>query len=283
MSQFNTYRLQVNFGTDLRLKQSRTILGLVLLHLLTARSLVVKALLLLVALSLSPLWSGAATWRVASLEWPPFAGSQLPEGGAGIAVLRAALKAEGIELQVEYFPWSRAILMSKRSVYAGLYPTWSEDVPPGFIPSVPIFKSPVGLVESIRGPVVWSRLEDLRGKTIGTVQDYGNTPEFMALIGTGAIKTEVVDKDVTNIRKVAAGRIDAAFIDLNNLDYLLKHEVKDIAHKVQANKKQIEDKLLFLAINNKFESPRASEIIRNGMSKIDSTKIIKDYLTKYSL
>ena len=242
-----------------------------------------KTLLLLVVLSLSPLWSGAATWRIASLEWPPFAGSQLPEGGAGIAVLRAALKAEGIELQVEYFPWTRAILMSKRSVYAGLYPTWAEDVPPGFIPSVPIFKSPVGLVEPIREPVVWSRLEDLRGKTIGTVQDYGNTPEFMGLIRSGAIKTQVVHKDVANLRKVAAGRIDAAFIDLNNLDYLLKHEAKDIAHKVQANKKKIDDKLLLLAINDKFESPKASEIIRNGMSKINSNKIIKEYLAKYSL
>lgn len=192
MSHFNTYRVQVNCGNDLLLPQSTTILTCRLLHLPITRSLVVKTLLLLVVLSLSPLWSGAATWRIASLEWPPFAGSQLPEGGAGIAVLRAALKAEGIELQVEYFPWTRAILMSKRSVYAGLYPTWAEDVPPGFIPSVPIFKSPVGLVEPIREPVVWSRLEDLRGKTIGTVQDYGNTPEFMALIRSGEIKTQVV-------------------------------------------------------------------------------------------
>ena len=163
-------------------------------------------------------------WKVTSLDWQPFSGASLPEGGAGIAVLREALKAEGIELIVEYYPWTRAIETGKDPNYAGVYPCWPEDVVAGFTKSPVFFRSPVGFVEPKGKPLKWTKLEDLQGKVIGTVQDYGNTPEFMALIKSGVIKTEIVTDDLTNIKKVAGERLDGAFIDLFNLDYFLKND-----------------------------------------------------------
>jgi polar amino acid transport system substrate-binding protein len=241
-----------------------------------------KKCLLWGLLLLSPLAGMAQTWKITSLDWPPFSGENLPEGGAGIAVLRAALKAEGIDLQVEFYPWTRAIVTSKRDAsYAGFFPAWPEDVPAEYTPSVALFESPVGLVEPVAKPIRWNKLEDLSGKSIGTVQDYGNTPEFMALISSGAISTQIAMNDLTNVRKVAAGRMDAAFIDLNNLGYFLQHDAKDIAHKVQANKKIIENKQLLLAINNKFSERRAPAILKSGVAKINPDKIIKDYMDKY--
>lgn len=235
--------------------------------------------LLLWVLLVSPLAGIAQTWKITSLDWPPFSGKNLPEGGAGIAVLRAALKAEGIDLQVEFYPWTRAIVTSKKDAsYAGFYPSWPEDVPADYTPSVVLFESPVGLVEPVDKPLRWNKLEDLAGKSIGTVQDYGNTPEFMALVNSGAIRTQIAINDLTNVRKVAAGRMDAAFIDLNNLDYFLRHEAKNIAHKVQANKKAIGNKQLVLAINNKFNDQRAAAILKSGVAKINPDKIIKDYM-----
>ena len=87
------------------------------------------------------------TWKVTSLDWQPFSGANLPEGGAGVAVLRAALKAEGIDLVVEFYPWTRAIETAKDPAYAGVYPSWPEDVGDGFTRSTVLFKSPVGFVE----------------------------------------------------------------------------------------------------------------------------------------
>jgi polar amino acid transport system substrate-binding protein len=222
----------------------------------------------------------AEKWKITSLDWQPFAGKTLPDGGAGIAVLRAALKAEGIELVVEFYPWSRAIETAKGPDYAGVYPSWPEDVGEGFSKSPMLFKSAVGFVEPKAKPLVWSKLADLKGKTIGTVQDYGNTTEFMALIKDGTIKTQVVVDDMTNIKKVAGGRIDGAFIDLANLDYFLKNDAKDVAASVQANAKVLDTKDLVLGINNKFANKNAAEIIKRGVAKIDADKIIKDYMAK---
>jgi polar amino acid transport system substrate-binding protein len=91
-----------------------------------------KALLIATAVLFSQVASAAETWKITSLDWQPFSGKALPEGGASIAVLRAALKAEGIELQVEFYPWTRAIETAKQPGYAGVYPSWPEDVAPGF-------------------------------------------------------------------------------------------------------------------------------------------------------
>ncbi len=217
-------------------------------------------------------------WLVTSLEWPPFSGQNLPEQGVGIAVLRAALATQGIKLKVEFYPWSRALKTAKNPRYAGVYPAWPEDVGIGFTSSPVLFKSPVGFVEHKSTPLLWARLEDLAGKKIGIVQDYGNTSEFMQLINNKTIQSEVVIDDLTNVRKVAAGRIDAAFIDLNNLAYYLKFDAKDVAFKVQANAKMIGTKDLVLAINRDFAHRDASITLARGLAKIDSDRMIKDYM-----
>ncbi|OYT91140.1 MAG: ABC transporter substrate-binding protein [Burkholderiales bacterium PBB3] len=217
-------------------------------------------------------------WLVTSLEWPPFSGQNLPDGGAGIAVMRAALATQGVKLVVEFYPWTRALMTAKNPRYAGVYPTWPEDVGVGFSSSAVLFKSPVGFVEPKSAPLRWARLEDLAGKKIGVVQDYGNTPEFMRLVHNKTIRTEVVIDDLTNVRKVAGGRIDAAFIDLNNLAYYLRFDAKDVAHIVQANPKVIGTKDLVLAINRNFANRDASATLSRGLAKIDADRIIKDYM-----
>jgi polar amino acid transport system substrate-binding protein len=243
-----------------------------------------KKLAITAALFLSTsITCAAETWKVTSLEWQPFAGKTLPEGGAGIAVLRAALKAEGVDLEVEYLPWTRAIDTGKDPKYVGVFPCWPEDVVEGYSKSAVIFKSPVGFVEPKSKPLVWEKLDDLKGKKIGVVQDYGNTPEFMKLVKSGVILTEVVLDDGKNILKVAAGRVDGAFIDLNNLSYLLKYDAKESASKVQANKKVVDTKDLLLGINNNFKGAKVEEILKRGLSKIDPDKIIKEYLKKHNM
>ncbi len=235
--------------------------------------------LLLVAFS----WSAHAAdvWKVTSLDWQPFSGSSLPEGGAAIAVLRAALKAEGVTLEVQYVPWTRALRLAKDPAYVGYFPAWREDIQDGFMASAALFKSPVGFAEPKESPLQWSRLEDLKGKTIGTVQDYGNTAEFMQLVNSGVIKTEVVMDDLINLRKVAGRRVDGAFIDLNNLQYLLRNEGKVYAGKAQANAKTLDNKELYLAINRAYPNKRAAEIVASGLAKIKPDQIIKEYMEKH--
>lgn len=239
-----------------------------------------KTTALIFTMLLSLATFSAEKWTIASLEWPPFTGATLPDGGAGIMVLKEALKAEGIELEVKYLPWTRAIKEAREPDFLGYYPSWPEDVGEGFTKSDVIFKSPVGFVELVSSPLSWEKMSDLKGKKIGSVQDYGNTADFNEAVKNGTITTEVVASDDINVKKVAGGRLDGAFIDLNNLDYYLKNEMKDLKGKVQANKKIIAEKDLVLAINNSFKDKKAAEVIKKGLAKIKSEKMVKDWLNK---
>ena len=48
------------------------------------------------------------TWKVASLNWQPYADSKMGNQGSSIQKLRELLAKEDISLIVEFFPWNRA-------------------------------------------------------------------------------------------------------------------------------------------------------------------------------
>ncbi len=225
--------------------------------------------------------NGMEKWKITSLDWPPFSGQHIPLQGMAIAVLREALKTESIDLIVEFYPWTRSIETAKDPSYLGYYPAWPEEVVDGFTKSAALFQSPVGLVEPVEKPLVWNTLSDLKGKMIGTVQSYGNTIEFNQLIKNGTILTEVTMDDRTNIRKVAAGRIDGAFMDLNNLNYLLKFDLKVLSGMVRANEKIIDTKDIIIAINKKFSNKKSAKIIKRAMARVNAQIIIQNYKINY--
>lgn len=222
------------------------------------------------------LYAQAEKWILTILEWPPFTCEKCPEQGAGAKVLRDALKAEGIEIEFVFLPWTRAILESKQDKYIGYYPAWPEDVQEGFSPSISLYKSPLGFIEQKNKPLKWEKLSDLKGKTIGTVQDYGNTTEFNELIKSGVIKTEVVSSDDINVKKVAGGRMDGAIIDVNNAKWFLTTDLKAEADKVVINPKTIADKDLHIAFNG--DSKSKAEKVKAAFAKINAQKIVDDYL-----
>ncbi len=238
-------------------------------------------ILIIILITIPTMAAGKVKWKITSLEWPPISSQRLPLGGMSIVVLREALKTESIELIVEYYPWTRSIEKARDPSYLGYYPAWPEEVTEGFKKSSALFTSPAGFVEPVERPLVWNKLSYLKGKNIGTVQSYGNTAEFNRLVRDGVILTELTMDDLSNIKKVAAGRIDGAFIDLNNLDYFLKNDLKELTGIVRPNKKIIDNKDIVIAINNKFSNKKAAEIITRSLKRINADKIILDYKKKY--
>src|SRR3990167_6079785 len=94
------------------------------------KSLRVVAIYLLSSFGLvSPTVAAAEIIRLASLEWPPYTGAQLPDGGESTATLKAAFAAAGYQLEVDFLPWERALALAKapNSGYAGYFPEYFSD------------------------------------------------------------------------------------------------------------------------------------------------------------
>ncbi|WP_198783124.1 substrate-binding periplasmic protein [Shewanella putrefaciens] len=234
--------------------------------------------LFFIGLSMTP--ARADTLVLTSLLWPPYSGQQLAQQGASIAVTRAALKVMGHELKVDFYPWSRAVKLASMPSgdYQGYLPEYYYDTEK-FVFSSSIGTSPLGLVEQTSHPISWHYVADLNRYTLGVVKDYVNTDVLDSMIVSGAQAVEAVTSDEHNIKKVAAGRIDAAVIDVNVLQYLLKQKtLQPLADKLQINRQLLANKQLYIAFRNNDEGRRWRDIVDRGLAQIDAEALANDLL-----
>ncbi|WP_428847765.1 substrate-binding periplasmic protein [Shewanella abyssi] len=236
-----------------------------------------RLILILIVACSSPIVS-ADTLYLTSLHWPPYSGSTLKNEGASIAITRAALAAVGHKVEVDFFPWSRAVRMASRvdSKYSGYLPEYAYPTEK-FVFSTSMGSSPLGLVEQKRHPISWSEQSDLNQYNIGVVQGYVNTEHLDKMIAQGLQPVEVVASDMHNIKKVVSGRIDAAVIDAHVLRYLLAQpDMESVASRVQFNKRILTEKELYIAFKNNEEGRKWRDLFNLGLAKIDVEKILKD-------
>lgn len=237
-----------------------------------------------VALMLAPgAVFGAEKVKLSSLEWPPYTGEGLPDGGACVKVAKAAFAAMGYELVVEFYPWQRAVDMAKQGQTVGYFPEYhSADIEKDFIFSSRMGDSPLGLIEPAGAKTAWSSLTDLKSKTIGVVSGYVNTQEFDSMAASGALTTDQSPDDATLVRKVAAGRVDMAVMDRNVFDHLVANdpELGSAKGTVGFNDKLLEDKGLFVCFARTPDGEKIAAIFNEGLTKIDVDGIMKEYFSK---
>lgn len=205
-----------------------------------------------------------------TLDWPPYSGKNLPEQGASVAVVRAAVEAMGHELSVEFYPWSRTVYLVKNDAqYAGYFPEYHYDTD-DLIFSDPIGTGPLGFVENTNQPIEWSTLDDLTSYTIGVVRGYVNTPELDALIANGTLKSSDVTSDTQNLQKVGRERIPLAVVDANVLDYLKENEpsLRKVKDALQMNKQLLVDKQLHIAFADNEAGQKWRKIVNEGSKKL---------------
>ncbi|MFP5520107.1 MAG: substrate-binding periplasmic protein [Bdellovibrionia bacterium] len=193
------------------------------------------------------------TYKVATLEWPPFVCTECPGQGIAASALKKALASQNIDIVFEFMSWSQAIRISNNPEFLGYFPAWDTEFEKGFIQSQPLFESPLGFVERKDNPIQWQTLKDLKGLRIGGAKDYRYPTKFLDLAGEGFFKFEIVVSDDTNLRKLAQKKLDAVIIDKNNAAYLIKKSSSKIRRQLAINPKVLETKNLYIMLNKKHE------------------------------
>ncbi len=210
----------------------------------------------------------ADTLTLTSLEWPPYSGKALPEQGASVAVVKAAVESMGHTLKVEFYPWSRTVHLAKTDTnIAGYFPEYkfeSNDI----LFSNKIGTGPLGLVENKASPVTWSTLSDLKAYKIGVVRGYVNTADFDSMVASGKIQADAAKSDELNLKKVATKRVRLAVIDSNVLKYLTSNtpELKQYKNDLVMNQGCLQKKGCILPLR----------MTRKG--NVGKASLTKDYL-----
>lgn len=167
--------------------------------------------------------------RLSTLEWPPYVGESLADGGYAQAVVTRAFAEVGIRVQIRTYPWARALQLAKRGEVEGLFPEYlAPDERPELLFSDPFPGGPVGLYKLHSQPVRFSvdprsnpeeAFKALTGLRLGLVRGYVNHP---ALDNNPLLNPSFASSDQHNLSKLLGGRVDIIFIDFKVAEYLIE-------------------------------------------------------------
>jgi len=210
--------------------------------------------------------------RLASLEWPPYTGSSISEGGTVTDTVRRALAASGYKLVVEYHPWPKAVALGETGKgFAGYFPSYySSDRDRRTELSDPVGESPLGFAQRADSPSIWATLDDLKSLRIGVVEGYINTTALDRRIASGEQNSDSTSDDVSNLMKLAAGRIDLAVIDSKVFANLMgnDHRLVGMRGQLVMNSRLLELKSLHVAFRRTPEGRKLSRALSEGLRKI---------------
>ncbi|MDM8517731.1 transporter substrate-binding domain-containing protein [Desulfobacterales bacterium HSG16] len=171
---------------------------------------------------------------LANLEFPPYAGKNLKNGGFLSEITTEAFQRKGYTVVYKYVPWARTLKGGKPGIYDGACVAWYRpEREEWFIFSKPMPASEVvffkrkGVKINFKG-----KYETLTPYNIGVVRGYVNPPGFDAI--KSRLKVEEVTSDILNIRKLIKGRIDLILIDRYMAQYNLSTKMPGYIDAIEA-------------------------------------------------
>jgi polar amino acid transport system substrate-binding protein len=181
--------------------------------------------------------------------YPPYYGPNLTNQGPITEIVVAAYNKVGYRVITKYVPWARALEIAKAGKADGLYGAWhSTERVEWFVYSNQLPSNEIVLYKRTgTPPQTFTSYSDLRSYKIGVVRGYRNPPAFDAAY----LRTDIADTDATNLKKLAAKRIDLILIDRGTATHILTHELPAYRERLEAVEPPVEVLPMHLIISKK--------------------------------
>jgi polar amino acid transport system substrate-binding protein len=239
-------------------------------------------LLILASVLIAPVAAHAGRIvRLTSGEWPPYHSQTLPDYGVVSHVVTEAFRLQGVDVQYGFFPWRRALELSRIGKWDGAA-SWLKNPARerDFYVSDPIFDGHYFLFHLKETPLEWSTIADLSKYRLGITQEYFYGEEFAAALKEGKLTAEAVPSEEQNFRKLLAGRIDAFPInDRVAFAILSKHfSSQDIA-RLSFDPKPLYSPTVHLLLNRKNpENRKLMDEFNLGLKKLKASGRFDAYM-----
>jgi polar amino acid transport system substrate-binding protein len=219
--------------------------------------------------------------RLATLEWPPYNGSALPDGGGNTMLVRQAFERAGYRVEVVTMTWMRAKESLNDPAFDGYFPVYlSPEVRRNCYLSERIGQSRLVLVERKASHFRVKNLDDLSHYLVGVVNGYHNKVEFDENVMSGKQQVDRADTDEANLAKLAEGRVDLIIIDENVMLWLLAHvpSLASVSSSVEALQPPLVDQGLYICFKRTVKGQQLSDDLTRGMKNIDIQASMKNYI-----
>ena len=206
--------------------------------------------------------ASAETWRITSLDWQPYSGSDIPDQGKSIAILKNILAKNNIELIVEFYPWKRAQKLAEEQDYVGYFPAWPEEVATGFLPSLPVDWSYIGVLTYTGSNLAWETIDKLyETNKVITISTYVYPTEIENAMKRFPGNVITSPDEVLCAKMLGKKRAQAAITDP---DVMLYNAQKQGIKNIEILQKNLQKKELVIA----FRDDEANRQRREFLNKI---------------
>ncbi len=210
----------------------------------------IMILVMLVSLGI-PGEAAEKTLRVATLEWEPYVGNELKDGGFTADIVTTVFQQAGYTVHIDFMPWARVLSLVKHGKYDGGFPAYySEERAKTYAMSDPFAQGPLVFYTLKSSDIPYTGLEDLKPYKIGIVRGYVNTPEFDE---ADYLKKDVADNDAQNLKKLLYNRIDLIVIDKLTAQHIINTTMPERGDELKAMEPPLEEKSLHLLLSREKE------------------------------
>ncbi|MFV1849343.1 MAG: substrate-binding periplasmic protein [Thalassospira sp.] len=211
------------------------------------------------------------TFQLATLYWPPYTGQELPGRGLSSMIVRNALASEGITFLPIFYPWRRVTSsFNNDPSIIGYYPEYrAPELEERYLFSDPIGYSPLGFAYIVGTDFDWETFDDLRQFELGVVAGYINEQHFDDMARRDELSVVEANDDLTLIRLLVAGRIDAAVMDQQVMHYLIGTQPDLTKHAGQLifHPHHLDNKSLHVVFPRSAEGKHALEALNQGLER----------------
>ena len=215
-----------------------------------------------------------------TLDWEPYIGKKLDNGGFVAEIATEAFKRGGYDLEIKYYPWARTKMMAVNGEVDGYFPEYyAEDLKEHSLLSDPFEGGPVGFFKRTGSPITYSTLEELKDCKIGVVRGYVNEENFDA---ADYLKKEEVKDDLTNIKKLLAERIDLFVGDKFVGFYLLQQNMPHMVGQMQFIEPALANMNLYVCVSKKTaDADKKQAAFNAGLESMKADGTLKEIMNKH--
>jgi len=227
-------------------------------------------------LLLSQVVFAGETVTLATLEWEPYIGPNMDQKGYVYEIVAEAYKRSGINVDIRFLPWARAVNTAKTGKRDGLFPEYyDEGRLQDFVFSESFPGGPVGLYKRKDNKISYTvdpqkkqteALKALKQYRFGVVRGYVNTKEFDEAT---FLTKDAAKSDETNLKKLFKGRIDFIFIDKYVAKHIIVRKYPHFLSELEFMEPPLEVKPLYIAFSKKAKNyQKKLKSFNEGLKKL---------------
>ncbi|WP_020410942.1 substrate-binding periplasmic protein [Hahella ganghwensis] len=190
-------------------------------------------------------------------SWPPFIGRDLQKEGLATEIVRQAFKTQGYKFQMKWLPWKRAIEGVSELKYDLVPGAWyTDERNKEFYFSDPYLSNRIVFIKRVDDPFEYDGLTSLKGKTIGTIKEYGYLESFMT---ADTFSRKEARRLYINLLRLSQSKIDLAIEDEIVARSIIREQASSLKDDITYTQNALSTNDLHLIVSRKH--PQGKEII----------------------